>query len=212
MRIKKYFKNHNLKKLPKDSILFDGAKNSDEYFARWVSNNVLKHVNSGYSIVNVSLKKPGDIPGDATADQMDFIAELAKQYSADEVRVTYEQNLVLPYVPLDDLFTVWSHLKSKGLATPNIGRISDMIVCPGLDYCSLANARSIPIAQEIAEKFSDTELQEKVGQINLKISGCINACGHHHAGNIGILGVDKKGEEYYQILFCLLYTSDAADE
>ena len=200
MRIKNYFKNHNLKKLPKDSILFDGAKNSDEYFARWVSNNVLKHVNSGYSIVNVSLKKPGDIPGDATADQMDFIAELAKQYSADEVRVTYEQNLVLPYVPLDDLFTVWSHLKSKGLATPNIGRISDMIVCPGLDYCSLANARSIPIAQEIAEKFSDTELQEKVGQINLKISGCINACGHHHAGNIGILGVDKKGEEYYQIL------------
>tara|TARA_A100001037_G_C15152841_1_gene640738 strand:+ start:767 stop:2437 length:1671 start_codon:yes stop_codon:yes gene_type:complete len=200
IRIKNYFKNTSYKALPATSVLFEGARKSDKQFARWVTNNVLDHTLPGYCIVNISLKKIGDIPGDASADQMDLIAELAQEYSSDEVRVTYQQNLVLPHVPLDDLFTVWSRLSSSELATPNIGQVSDMIACPGLDYCSLANARSIPIAQQIAKLFDDPQRHEEIGPIEIKISGCINACGHHHAGHIGILGVDKKGEEFYQIL------------
>jgi sulfite reductase (NADPH) hemoprotein beta-component len=142
----------------------------------------------------------GGVPGDASSEQMEKAAELALEYSFDEIRVTHEQNLVLPHVKLDDLFAVWSVLKEFDLATPNAGLISDIIACPGLDYCDLANARSINIAQDIATRFADLERQEHIGELKIKISGCINACGHHHVGHIGVLGVDKHGEEFYQIL------------
>ena len=141
----------------------------------------------------------GAPPGDATATQMDLVADLGERYSYDEVRVTHEQNLVLPHVRTDEVYLVWQQLVSCGLGTPNIGLITDMITCPGLDYCNLANARSIPVAQDIARRFEDIELQHDIGDLKIKISGCINACGHHHVGHIGVLGVDKKGEEFYQI-------------
>ena len=147
----------------------------------------------------ISLKPVDGVPGDITADQMDVVADLAEHFSLDEVRAAYEQNLVLPYVKLDEVYEVWTRLKEAGLATANADLISDIIACPGLDYCSLANARSIPVAQALSRQFSDLALQEKLGPVRLNISGCINACGHHHVGHIGILGVDRKGEEYYQI-------------
>ena len=153
----------------------------------------------GYAIANISLKPIGGTPGDATADQMDAVADLADRFSLSEIRVSHEQNLVLGDVKKRDLYALWQELKVHDLATANIGLISDMITCPGLDYCSLANARSIPIAQEISERFADLERQHDIGELKLKISGCINACGHHHVGHIGILGVDKKGVEHYQI-------------
>ena len=149
--------------------------------------------------MDVSLKAPGETPGDCSADQMDVVADLAERFSHDEVRVSYEQNLILPHVKLDDVPQVYAELQAAGLATPNIGLISDIIACPGLDYCALANARAIPIAQDIAKRFADPERAEVVGELKIKISGCINACGHHHVGHIGILGVDKKGEEFYQL-------------
>ena len=139
------------------------------------------------------------IPGDATAEQMDGVADLAERFSFDEIRVTKEQNLVLADVRLDDLHALWQRLEPLGLDTPNIGLLTDIIACPGLDYCNLANARSIPIAQRLSRRFADLGRLDEIGGITLNISGCINACGHHHVGNIGILGVDKKGTEYYQI-------------
>ena len=145
------------------------------------------------------MKEPGLIPGDATAEQMDAVAALAERYGHDEVRVTYTQNLVLPHVAVADLPNVYDALVAAGLHAANAGLITDLIACPGLDYCNLANARSIPIAQEIARRFADTGRAQAIGTLRLNISGCINACGHHHAGNIGILGVDKKGTEHYQI-------------
>jgi sulfite reductase (NADPH) hemoprotein beta-component len=145
------------------------------------------------------LKSPGQTPGDATAEQMELIADLAERYSLGDVRVTLEQNLVLPHVKLDDLPAVHAALAAQGLATPNINLVSDIIACPGLDYCALANARSINIAQDIALRFADPAKAEAIGELKIKISGCINACGHHHVGHIGILGVDKKGEEFYQL-------------
>jgi sulfite reductase (NADPH) hemoprotein beta-component len=157
------------------------------------------HKQPGYAIVDISLKTPGQTPGDMTSDQMDVAADLALQYSLDEVRVNYQQNLLLPHVKLDDLPAVWRALEAAGLATPNIDLVTDIIACPGLDYCALANARAIPIAQHIAERFADPERAEQIGELKIKISGCINACGHHHVGHIGILGVDKKGEEFYQV-------------
>jgi sulfite reductase (NADPH) hemoprotein beta-component len=168
-------------------------------FANWAAGNIHPHKQAGYAIVTISLKAVGEIPGDASADQMDAIADLAKSYSFDDIRVTHEQNLVLPHVKRADLFAVWQKLLSIGLAADNIGLISDIIACPGLDYCALANARSIPIAQDIANRFADMERQRDIGELKIKISGCINACGHHHAGHIGILGVDRKGEENYQL-------------
>jgi sulfite reductase (NADPH) hemoprotein beta-component len=171
----------------------------DADFARWVSSNVAPHKADGYAIANISLKPIGGVPGDASADQMDGIAALAERFSLSEIRVTHEQNLVLPHVRQDDLYAVWQTLKSYDLHTPNLGMVSDMIACPGMDYCALANARSIPLAQEISERFADLDRQHDIGELKLKISGCINACGHHHVGHIGILGVDRKGEEYYQI-------------
>ena len=194
-----YFAAPAFETLPAQSDAFEAAKGEDAEFARWVRANVVAHKQAGYGIVNISLKPIGGVPGDATDAQMDTVAELAKVYSFDEVRVTHEQNLVLPHVQLDDMKVVYDALHAKGLATANLGLISDAIACPGLDYCNLANARSIPLAQEISERFADLDRQYDIGELKIKISGCINACGHHHVGHIGILGVDKKGTEFYQI-------------
>ena len=172
---------------------------SDPDFAVWLDQNVVAHKAPGYAIVNVSLKPAGGIPGDASADQIDRLADLGERYSFDELRVTHAQNIVLPHVAMRDLKAVWTALSEAGLAEANLDLITDIIACPGLDYCSLANARSIPLAQKIAERFADRERQRDLGELKLKISGCINACGHHHAGHIGILGVDKKGTENYQL-------------
>ena len=198
-RISAYFAAPAFEALPAQSDAFEAAKAEDADFARWVRANVVAHKQAGYGIVNISLKPIGGVPGDATDAQMDTVAELAKVYSFDEVRVTHEQNLVLPHVQLDDMKAVYDALNAKGLATANLGLISDAIACPGLDYCNLANARSIPLAQEISERFADLDRQYDIGELKIKISGCINACGHHHVGHIGILGVDKKGTEFYQI-------------
>jgi sulfite reductase (NADPH) hemoprotein beta-component len=199
-RIRAYFAPPPFKTLPPRSAAFEQAKADHKRFARWVRTNVYPHRAPGYAIVTVSLKPIGLPPGDATADQMDAAAAIARVYSFDEIRVSHEQNLVLPHVEQDQLFEVWTALDAAGLATPNVGLISDIIACPGLDYCDLANARSISVAQAIAETFADVDAQERIGELKIKISGCINACGHHHVGHIGILGVDKKGEEFYQIL------------
>ncbi len=198
-RISAYFAPPNYENLPAQSDSFEAAKENDTEFNHWVKTNLVPHKTLGYGIVNISLKPIGGIPGDATDAQMDVIADLAERYAADEVRVTHEQNLVLPHVKLDDLKDVYDILCAHNLATPNIGLISDSIACPGLDYCNLANARSIPLAQEISTHFADLDKQYDIGELKIKISGCINACGHHHVGHIGILGVDKKGTEFYQI-------------
>lgn len=181
------------------SEALEALKAADPAFARFVRRNVHPHKQPGYALVDVSLKVPGQTPGDMTSAQMERVADLAQRYSQDEVRVTYQQNLLLPHVKLDDVPTVWRELAAVGLATPNIDLITDIIACPGLDYCALANARAIPIAQHIAERFADPDRAEAIGDLNIKISGCINACGHHHVAHIGILGVDKKGEEFYQV-------------
>src|ERR1700733_3502785 len=172
---------------------------SDRRFDTWLGNAVTNHKVPGHAIVTLSLKPEGGPPGDATADQMDAIADLAERYSHDEIRVGHDQNLVLPHVAQRDLPALWRALDGIGLATPNVGLVSDIIACPGLDYCSLANTRSIPIAQELTHRFRDLDLAGDLGQLHINISGCINACGHHHVGNIGILGVEKNGEEFYQI-------------
>ena len=172
---------------------------SDPDFAVWLDQNVKPHKQPGYAIVNISLKPIGGIPGDASSAQIDVMADLAERYSFDELRVTHAQNIVLPHVAKRDLHAVWQALNEAELANANLDLISDIIACPGLDYCSLANARSIPVAQKIATRFADLERQRDIGELKLKISGCINACGHHHAGHIGILGVDKKGVENYQL-------------
>ena len=153
----------------------------------------------GYSIVTLSLKPEGGPPGDATAEQMDAIADLADRFSFGEIRVAHEQNLVLPHVAQRDLAVLWTALDKLGLATPNINLVSDIIACPGLDYCSLANTRSIPVAQELTRRFRNLETQRNIGPLHINISGCINACGHHHVGHIGLLGVEKNGQEFYQI-------------
>jgi sulfite reductase (NADPH) hemoprotein beta-component len=198
-RIRGAFRHGAFETLPAQSQAFEAAKDADPVFARFVRNNVKDHKAPGYAVVEVSLKAIGETPGDATSEQMEVVADLAERYGRDDIRVTHEQNLVLPHVKLDDLPTVHAALAAAGLATPNMGLITDIIACPGLDYCALANARAIPIAQHIAEKFADQDRAEDVGELKIKISGCINACGHHHIGHIGILGVDKKGEEFYQL-------------
>jgi sulfite reductase (NADPH) hemoprotein beta-component len=179
-------------------------------FKNWYRTNVHAHKQPGYGIVTISLKPIGGIPGDASAEQMDLVADLAERYSFGEVRVTHEQNLVLPHIAETDLFALWEALASADLATPNAGLITDIIACPGLDYCSLANARSIPVSQRISERFRDLQRQHDIGDLKVKISGCINACGHHHAGHIGILGVDRKGQEFYQITLGGSGAEDAA--
>jgi sulfite reductase (NADPH) hemoprotein beta-component len=198
-RIRTYFAPPDFAALPAHSDIFETARADNFAFARFVRNNIHAHKQPGYAIVDISLKTPGETPGDITSEQMEAVADLAERYSFDEVRVTHEQNLVLPHVRLDDVPAVFEGLKAIGLASANINLISDIIACPGLDYCALANARAIPIAQDIALAFADQARAELIGELKIKISGCINACGHHHAGHIGILGVDKKGEEFYQL-------------
>ena len=183
-----------------DTATADAVDRANANFGVWLDQNVKEHKQPGYAIVNISLKPVGGIPGDASADQIDVMADLATQYSFDELRVTHAQNIVLPHVRKADLYAVWQKLVDAELASANLDLISDIIACPGLDYCSLANARSIPVAQKIATRFASPERQRDLGELKLKISGCINACGHHHAGHIGILGVDKKGVENYQLL------------
>ncbi|MAG34427.1 MAG: sulfite reductase [Deltaproteobacteria bacterium] len=182
---------------------------SDATFATWLRNNVHEHKATGYAIANISLKPRGEAPGDATSEQMDAMADLADEFSFGELRVTHAQNIVLPHVERDQLPTLYDRLVEAGLATPNIGLLSDIICCPGLDYCALASARSIPIAAQLSERFDLAEQQE-IGPMQIKISGCINACGHHHVGHIGILGVDRKGEEHYQVQIGGSASEDAA--
>ena len=198
-RIRAYFAPPPFADLPRTSGAFDRASLADPDFARFARNNVRRHRQPGYATLIVSLKPQGGVPGDITADQMDLVADLAERFSFDEVRAAYEQNLVLPHVRLDDTPEIWRRLAEAGLATPNADLVTDIIACPGLDYCSLANARSIPVAQALSEQLSDLDYQERLGPIRVNMSGCINACGHHHVGHIGVLGVDRKGEEYYQI-------------
>ncbi|MGQ9365887.1 nitrite/sulfite reductase [Azospirillum sp. A39] len=185
--------------LPEVSEAFEDARRRDPAFARWADASVRAHRAPGYASLTISLKPVGGVPGDVTADQMDAVADLADRYSFGEIRVTHEQNLVLAHVRRDDLYALWQGLVAADLASPNVGLVTDIIACPGLDYCALANARSIPIAQAISTRFADLDRQREIGELKIKISGCINACGHHHVGHIGILGVDKKGEEFYQI-------------
>ena len=182
-----------------ETALSDDIDLTDPDFRLWVDQNVKPHKAPSYAIVNISLKPVGGIPGDASSAQIDLMADLAERYSFDELRVTHAQNIVLPHVRKGDLHAIWQVLDANGLASANLDLISDIIACPGLDYCSLANARSIPVAQKIATRFADLGRQRELGELKLKISGCINACGHHHAGHIGILGVDRKGVENYQL-------------
>ncbi len=198
-RIQAYFAPPPFERLDATVPEFAMRRLENRPFSNWVRNNVAAHKQPGYAIANISLKPEGGVPGDATAEQMEAVADLAEKFSFGEIRVTHEQNLVLPHVRLADLFALWRALESHGLATPNLNLISDIIACPGLDYCALATARSIPVAQRLSRRFAELDRQHDIGELRLKISGCINACGHHHVGHIGILGVDRKGEEYYQI-------------
>ena len=197
--IRSHFTPPPFEDLPLDSPLLQAAKLASPAFARWVSTNVAKHRQPGYASVTISLKPPGGIPGDASSEQMEVVADLAERFSFGELRVSHEQNLVLAHVQRDALHALWLELGKHGLDTANAGLIGDIIACPGLDYCALANARSIPLAQQISERFADPERQHAIGELKLKMSGCINACGHHHVGHIGVLGVDKHGVETYQI-------------
>jgi sulfite reductase (NADPH) hemoprotein beta-component len=198
-RITAYFAPPDFAQLSKWSPAFEEARIKDREFAQWIKVNVAAHRQPGYAIVNISLKPEGGIPGDVTAEQMRAVADLAARFSFDELRVSHHQNLVLPHVERNHLYTIWKILKSHDLAAANIGLAGDIIACPGLDYCALATARSIPIAQGISRRFADLARQEEIGPLKINISGCINACGHHHVGHIGILGLDKRGEEFYQI-------------
>ena len=178
---------------------FQTAYDGDPVFRSWADTNLDTHKADGYAIVSISLKAHGETPGDATAEQMRVMADLAEQYGHDELRISHEQNVILPHVHKSDLPALHATLKAHRLATANIGLISDIIACPGMDYCALATARSIPIAQEIATRFDELKLEHDVGPLKIKISGCINACGHHHVGHIGILGLDRAGVENYQV-------------
>jgi len=198
-RISAYFKAPTYSNEKNDTAALQNALMSNQAFSYWYNTNVAEHQQDNYSIVNISLKPIAGIPGDATSEQMRIVAKLADQYSLGEIRVTHEQNLVLPYVKQVDLLELWQQLEQHDLGTSNLGLVTDIIACPGLDYCALATARSIPIAQNISKVFADRKRQHEIGKLQINISGCINACGHHHVGNIGILGLDKKGEEYYQI-------------
>jgi sulfite reductase (NADPH) hemoprotein beta-component len=198
-RIETYFAPPAFAERPAVSASFEAARAADAEFDRFCRTNLHPHKVPGYTSLTISLKPIGGIPGDASADQMDVVADLTERYAFDEVRVSHEQNLVFPHLALDDVHAVWTVLAENGLSTANTGLITDIIACPGLDYCALANARSIPVASRLSERFGAAERQADIGPLSIKISGCINACGHHHVGHIGILGVDKKGEEVYQI-------------
>ena len=199
-RIHAYFAPPELAAKPETSKHFEAAKVADPAFARWTRANLHPHKVAGYTSVTVSLKPLGVAPGDATDKQMEVVADLAEKYGYGDIRVSHAQNLILPHVALDDVPEVYKALDAAGLGAANESRITDMIVCPGLDFCNLANARSIPVALEVQKVFADPAYEEDIGKLHINVSGCINACGHHHVGHIGILGVDKKGEEFYQIL------------
>ncbi|MHA1524391.1 MAG: DUF2849 domain-containing protein [Alphaproteobacteria bacterium] len=198
-RIEDYFAPPAYEILPDRSTAFEDARATGSDFERWAQTNLGPHKAPGYAIVTVSTKPVGGVPGDITAEQMQALAAIAEQYSFSELRITHGQNVVLPYVRKDDLPQVWQDLVGAGLASDNLGLITDIIACPGLDYCALATARSIPIAQSLSQRFASPQRQRQIGPLEFKISGCINACGHHHVGHIGILGLEKKGKEYYQI-------------
>ena len=198
-RVKSYFALPDLPSRLVPAQNFEARRAQDADFAHFAAQNVVAHKVAGYGVVSISLKPIGGIPGDITAEQMETVADLAATYAHHEIRVAHEQNLVLPHVALDDLPAVYDRLRAAGLATANIGLVTDIIACPGLDYCSLATARSIPVAQRISERFGDNGRAAEIGELHINISGCINACGHHHVGHIGILGVEKKGAELYQV-------------
>jgi len=209
-RIRQHFAPPTYEALEDDAPAFSAHRFENTAFNRWVGTNVVTHKQTGYAIATISLKPVGGVPGDVTAIEMEVIADLADRFSLGELRATHEQNLVLPHVKQVDLFALWSALEDIGFATPNAGLISDIIACPGMDYCALATARSIPVAQRISQRFADLDRQLDVGEMKVKISGCINACGHHHVGHIGLLGVDRKGEEFYQITLGGSGAEDAA--
>jgi sulfite reductase (NADPH) hemoprotein beta-component len=198
-RLAGHFVDPAYREFTRDSVAYRAALADSRPFSRWASRNVRAHKRRGYAIVTLSLKRTGTPPGDATAAEMDAIAELADRFSFGEVRVTHEQNLVFADVLQNDLHPLWVRLKALGFATPNIGLLTDIVCCPGGDFCSLANAKSIPIAEAIQRRFDDMDYLHDLGDLELNMSGCMNACGHHHVGNIGILGVDKNGEEWYQV-------------
>jgi len=197
--IHRYFAPPTLPERPIGWSALAAARKADAAFDAWVRRNTFAHRHPDYACVTISLKGIGEVPGDASHAQMDAVADLAERLAFDEIRVSHEQNLILPHVARADLRAVYDRLVEIRLATPNAGLVTDIIACPGLDYCALANARSIPVAQEISQRFADQARQEEIGDLKIKISGCINACGHHHVGHIGILGVEKKGAELYQI-------------
>jgi sulfite reductase (NADPH) hemoprotein beta-component len=198
-RCKQFFSEPAYESLPDSDATVSALLQSDIRFNNWQERNVRAHKKSGYRIVTLCLKATGAAPGDLSAEQMEFVADMADRYSFHELRVSHEQNLVLTDVKLGDLPALYSALQHEHLATPYTGLLNDMICCPGGDFCSLANAKSIPIAEAIQRRFDDFAVQKNIGEITLNISGCMNACGHHHVGNIGVLGVDKKGEEFYQV-------------
>jgi len=198
-RIAAYFADPAWENLVDSPVAVAARRSSDTAFDTWYRANVVEHRAPGYAIVNLSLKAPGIAPGDLTADQMDKVADLADRFSLGELRVSHRQNLVFPDVRQIDLPELWRELRSLSLATPNIGRLTDIIACPGLDFCALANARSIPVAQDIGRHFATSADLEDIGELSINISGCMNACGHHHVGHIGILGVEKNGQEFYQL-------------
>lgn len=197
--IETYFADPAFEELPAVSKAFEKRLASDPSFAIFAEHNLHAHKKPGYTSVVISVKPAGAPPGDATDEQLEAMADIGEKYSFDELRITHEQNVILPHVKLDELPAVYDELVAAKLHSANAGLITDMIVCPGLDYCALANARSIPVAQRLSQRFEDIQRQKDIGELKLKISGCINACGHHHVGHIGILGVDRKGEELYQI-------------
>ena len=198
-RVSKHFEGMPYETLPAHDASFDATVASNTTFAAWVKRCVHPHKTTGYRAITLSLKPHGKAPGDATSEQMHVVADLAEKYSFGELRVSHEQNLILADVKLSDLFPLWEKARANGLATPNIGLLTDIICCPGGDFCSLANAKSIPIAQAIQMQFDNLDYLHDIGDIELNISGCMNACGHHHVGHIGILGVDKDSAEFYQV-------------
>jgi sulfite reductase (NADPH) hemoprotein beta-component len=198
-RVKKHFVDPAYAELANEPAELSTARAENAAFARWLQRNVRQHKQAGYAVVTLTLKQKGTPPGDVTAEQMDSVAALSDEFSFGLIRSTHQQNLVLADVEQRQLFALWQKAKTLGLATPTLGLLTDMICCPGGDFCALANAKSIPVAEAIQMRFDDLDYLHELGDIDLNISGCMNACGHHHVGNIGVLGVDKKGEEFYQI-------------
>lgn len=198
-RVKSHFTTPDYDELRDQADVLSAQRFEDPRFDKWLSRNVEVHKQPGYAAVTISLKKPGYAPGDATAEQIETVADLAEQFSLGELRVSHQQNLILSDVKQSELYALYSQLESLGFAEPTVGTLNDVICCPGGDYCALANAKSIPIAEAVQTRFDDLDYLYDLGDLDLNISGCMNACGHHHIGNIGILGVDKKGEEFYQV-------------